>query len=253
MGTHLGAIEQAVAPALPQPQQGSPALKRLNSRRVAPLAPPVSDTEGPAPQPSSTRVGEPFTPGAIVASPFVILQTALVAGLGFGLTFALLSLLLPTGPYPLYSLPVLLILGISPVVCALIAPLFTPLALPEAALRGYIGYVETARLPLCLACLPFLHASRSAARLFLLGTFAAALFVPLGLLVLSFLLEPPYDGSVLSLFAALYVMTLLLFVMPMGVLGFCMESNYDRVLALMSMDDNRVTRFCNRLMQVFCL
>lgn len=242
MGTPESGLEEVALPPPPQPREQLRANRRVHpAPRSAPSDAPSYEYE---------RVGDPFSPSMVLCSPFVQVQTAIAAAAAFGVAFGLIHLLLSAGPYPLFSWPVLVILAVLPMLCALLGPLFTPLALPEAAERGFIGYIDSREVSMFLGCLPFLMAGRSVVRLLFLGLCLSTLWVPGGLAVLALLVAPPFSVAELALFAGLYVLTTMLAVMPLGILGFCIEDNFDRALQLMSMNPNRTQRLSERLCMV---
>ena len=97
----------------------------------------------------------------------------------------------------------------------------------------------------------FLHARWAVARLLLLAVFTSALWIPTGYAVLAFALSPPYAAADLTLFAGLYVVAISVVVMPFGVLGHCIEPNFERVMEHMSSDKHRMNRLFKRLSSVF--
>lgn len=244
----VGSLEEAAA-ALPS----KPAPNKPVSRRVHPTPPP-SVVETPRLEGYSKEIAQPVLVSAVLCSPFVLLQTLLGGGVGFGLAYGLFTLILSGGgPYALISAETLVGLCCLPPLAAFFSPLFTPLALPEAAARRWLGYVEPGALPLAFACMPFLHARSSVARLLLLGIFASAVWIPAGFAILGFALEAPYTANDLILFFSFYMLSVCVLVMPFGVLGLCVEANFERVLSMMSSEPNPCNRLISRLGNVlFC-
>jgi len=124
------------------------------------------------------------------------------------------------------------------------------MAMPEAAARGMLGYVPADELPACLAYLPFLHVKIAFLRHALLAVFISCLSIPTGLLVLSQVLSPPLPAATIALFAGVYVLCISVLVMPMGILGFCVQDNYERAIGMMSMEENWRHRLVHRLCAV---
>ena len=128
--------------------------------------------------------------------------------------------------------------------------MFTPLAMPEAAERGWVGYVPAKELPFFFSCMPFLRAKHAIVRHMVLAVVCASLWVPAGLGVLTQVLTPPYAAADLTIFSGVYVLTISVFVMPSGILGFCVEDNYHRTIEQMSMDPDKFKRLIQRLLWV---
>lgn len=150
---------------------------------------------------------------------------------------------------------VLTVVVLSPSLSALSAPLFAPLAMPEAAAKGWLGWVASEEVPLLLSLLPFVSHPRALVRLLALAVFAAALFIPIGLLFLTYWL--PSDRGIwrghVIFFAAFYVLSSTWVILPLGLLGYCVDSNYDRAMRSMSMEKNQLSRLLSRLLALpFC-
>lgn len=242
----IGPLEHA---AKAPPEDAPPPHKP--SRRVHP-SPPPSDAYTKERDGYSKDVGTPMLVSAVLCSPFVIGQAITGGILGFGIGYGLFTLVLGAGgPYALISTETMLMLCALPPLSAFFTPLFMPLGMPEAAARRWLGYVEPGALPLAFMCMPFLQARRGVVRLLLLGVFASALWIPAGYLVLAFALTPPYAAPDLALFAGLYMLAIGCFVMPLGILGFCIEPNFERVMERMSSDPNKMSRFVKRISSLF--
>ena len=79
------------------------------------------------------------------------------------LTWGFLVLAVVLAPPLVLTEPQLLgVLVATPFLAALLGGLPTPLTMPEAVERGWLGHLEAGQLPVCLACLPFLQGSRIA-------------------------------------------------------------------------------------------
>ena len=242
----IGSLEDAARP----PPEDAPTHHKP-TRRVHPTPPPsqaaTHERDG-----YSKDIAQPTLFSAVICSPFVIGQTLTGGAIGFGLTFGIFTLMLSGGgPYPLISPETLIMLCVLPPLSGFFTPLFTPLAMPEAAARRWLGYVEPGALPAAFMCMPFLHARWAVARLLLLAVFTSALWIPTGYAVLAFALSPPYAAADLTLFAGLYVVAISVVVMPFGVLGHCIEPNFERVMEHMSSDKHRMNRLFKRLSSVF--
>ena len=73
------------------------------------------------------------------------------------------------------------------------------------------------------------------------------------MVVLGFILTPPLEKGTIVVFTSVYVLSLSLVLMPLGLLGYCLEANYDRAIRQMPMDSDRITRLQKRLMALpFC-
>lgn len=226
--------------ARPQPLHAN---HRKPRNKVAPVAEPVVLAH--------EVLGEPWSVARALCGTFTLVQTLLGACLGFGITFGIFHLLTAGAPWHDWaSDKVLFALLGSPFFTAVFAPMFVPMAMPEAAAKGWIGFVPVERLPPPLQCLPFLRASRALTRHLLLGVAVAALWIPGGLFVLTQLLTPPFSGFTVALFAGCYVVSLSLVVFPIGLLGFLLEPNYDRAISMMSVEENPLTRLVERVLLV---
>ena len=54
-------------------------------------------------------------------------------------------------------------------------------------------------------------------------------------------------------FAAFYVLSSTWVILPLGLLGYCVDSNYDRVMRSMSMEKDQLSRLLSRLLALpFC-
>ena len=61
------------------------------------------------------------------------------------------------------------------------------------------------------------------------------------------ILTPPYTKATVVWFAALYVASITLVVLPLGILGCCKEENYDRCMKRMSNDPSKLRRLVQRV------
>lgn len=184
----------------------------------------------------------------VLRSPFVLVQTVFTAATAFGASFGIYALLLRDGSvYALESPMVLISVLMAPLLTTYMAPALTPLALPEAVERGWLGFVESEALPIWLACNPIWRANLGCVRLTLLGIMVGACLVPLALCVLSFAMVPPFAAIELTVFVALYYLLISLLVMPMAILSYCMRPNLELALALMSNHPSRIRRLLLRL------
>ena len=226
----------------PPPLHANPRLPR---NKVAPAPKASAQTEGPA------LPGEPWTTGHVLCCAFTIVQTALGACLGAGITYVLFGMLLiGQEQVALSNANVVLALTMSPLFVTIFSPMFAPMAMPEAAERGWLGYVGLTDLPFCMRCLPFLRAKYAIVRHGLLAVAVASLWIPGGLFVLTQLLTPPYPRATFIAFASLYVLSITLVIMPIGILAFCVQPNYERVMEVMSMHENKLFRLIERVILV---
>ena len=122
--------------------------------------------------------------------------------------------------------------------------------MPEAAEKGWVGFVPLEELPLPLQCLPFLRARRALTRHATLAIATAAVWIPAGLTVLTLLMSLPLKAMTLATFAGFYVFSVSFVVMPIGILGFCVQDNYDRAVGMMSMSEQRCARLVERIILV---
>ena len=240
IGTDLESA--TTAPRLPAPPLH--ANPRLPRNKVAP-APKHDGDLGHA------TLGERWTMGRVLCCAFTVSQTVLSAVLGGGITFGVFTLLLLATPYyGITDTKVLLALILLPVASAIFAPMFAPMALPEAAEKGWIGHVRVDDLPFCLRCLPFLRATHAISRHAILGVTIASIWIPAGLFALSQILAPPYHRSTVAIFATLYNASIAMVVMPCALLGFCVQPNFERVIGRMSMHEDKLQRLVQRVLRV---
>ena len=99
----------------------------------------------------------------LCSSPCVISQCAFGSTVGFAVVFVFFQLLLQDDYYQLTDGMVLTCIVVSPPLSGLLAPLFAPIAMPEAADKGWIGWVHTASVPRLLLFFPFVHHPRALA------------------------------------------------------------------------------------------
>ena len=240
-------VERATSSLPPVPLPPLHANPRKPRAKVAPAAP-AGTLEHELP---SEILAEAWTAGRVLFGTFSVAQTVIAAVVGFGVSYGVFRLLLIAGgPFPLEDARVLLMLVLSPVMSALLAPAFVPMAMPEAAESGWLGHVPPEWLPPPMLCLPFLHARHAAARHALLAVSVASLWIPGGLLVLTQLLRPPYSAAEIALFAGAYNFSISFATIPLGILGFSLTPNFDRAISMMSMEDNKLRRLLERLLMV---
>lgn len=195
------------------------------------------------------RIGDRRSVLKLWTSPFVVSQCLLGSGVGFGVVYVFFSLLLTQNYYLLTDGMVLTVVVLSPPLSGLTAPFFAPLAMPEAAAKGWLGWVAAEDLPLWMVWLPFVSHPRAIVRLLSLAVFAAAVFIPIGMLFLTYWLPSPLGIWRMHViyFAALYVVCVTWVILPLGLLGYCVDANYDRVMRSMSMEKDQLRRLTSRL------
>lgn len=237
----IGPLAEAVEPAaLPLAPPRYPRKKP----KVAPAPESVSDGLSSS---AADRVGQPSSALGLLLSPFVVSQTLIGSAVGFGIVFGFFTLVLRRESYLLADPMITALILCAPPLTAFLGPLFAPLALLEAADKGWVGYVEAKNIPPCLSCMPFIIARSALVRLLALVAFTCAIWIPAGLVTLIMILTPPYGASTVVLFAALYVTSATLVVLPLGILGCCKEENYDRCISRMSTDPSKLRRLLQRV------
>ena len=246
-GTDLVAANSNLPKILPPPLHDNSRPRSSSSAKVAPTTiSSLSSLRRPA-----HRDSTPWPVWRVLQSPFCLMQTALNCILSFVFTFGIFFLLLSfePGPFELEDPMVLILLFLSPFAVSIFSPIAIPMLMPEMMEKGWLGYVRVMDLPSFMWCLPFLRAPTALQRHALLSVFVAALWIPLGLFLLSHVITPPYNRLVVCIFGGAYNLTISAAVMPMAILGFTIKDNYDRAIGMMSMHPDwrwrLVQRGCN--------
>ena len=231
-GSRLAEVVTA-APPSPTPLRYPSKKAKVHPSETASAAAAVAAADAGS---GDGRLGEEKTVFGLWRSPFVLSQCAFGSVIGFGVVFVFFSILLQRDYYQLTDGLVLTCIILSPPLSGLSAPAFAPLAMPEAAEKGWLGWVDTANVPWYLAYLPFVHHPRAAVRLVALAVFAAALFIPIGALFLTYWLPSPRGiwRQHVIFFAAFYVLSITWVILPLGLLGYCIDTNYDRTMRAMT-------------------
>ncbi len=186
----------------------------------------------------AARVGS-LTICGVLVSRFCVLQTLFNVAMSFlGPLFCFWFLFSAKGPYALTSGPVSGAIIASPFASAVISLSFAPLSMVEAADNGWFGVVRRSNRTLerISRFLCFLGEGkafrRGVARHALIGCFVAVPAIPVGLAYARMVVAGP-DGMLeawdMIIFSVTYIAMMPLLVMPLGLLGFALEPNFERV------------------------
>ena len=203
-------------------------------------------------------LGKPWKAWRVLCCAFTIGQAVLGCLVGAAIVYGIFTLLLLGGDeWSISDGHVLMVLILSPILGSVFAPMFTPIALPEMAEKGWIGAVDPERLPCCVRCLPFLRAKHAIVRHVILAALISSLWIPAGVYVLTGgslgalgELTPPHSRTTICIFASVYNASISALVIPLGMLGFGMRPNFERAVGMMSMDDDKLRRLFWRVVYV---
>ena len=202
----------------------------------------------------------------VVLSPFVLGQvvfnaiSSVICSLGmFYLLFVVL--VVPAGdPLPIakwYSPNLIgVVVGSVVIVSPTLVMILAPAGLPEAVQKGWVCVVRQCDLPpWLLRCAPFLgphpRFRRGLMRHLCLGLELSVLFIPVPLLLARYVVADRYGEMTtwtLIWFDLVFETILSAPCTIFGILSFCVEENYDRVVATMSTEPHPVRRLLRRIL-----
>lgn len=185
-------------------------------------------------------------PGDVLLSKFVLAQAAFNMFASFCgplIFFYLIFVVLLGGPFDWNSGPALGVGLASPIASAVLALAFASMEMPAAVDSGWLPTLAMSDRG-CAAALPFLGRGSwlrvGVARNAMLGLCAEVLLVPIYFLVLRFALGPSMSAWTFVLASVTYIGVVIpLFVVPLGILGYALEPNFERVRATMADDVER--------------
>lgn len=134
----------------------------------------------------------------------------------------------------------------SPWIGTLISCGTLPVGLPEAMANGWFGELKPNSARCVGVALPFLrlpHVFRHLA----CGSVAALLYIPAGLCAFRYLLGPTLRADAMVIACACYIASIPVLVVPLGLLGFAVPGNCERVRRRMPTDGHPVLRVLRRL------
>lgn len=186
-----------------------------------------------------------FSPLGLLCTPFVLSQIAFNIVASFAPPLLCFWLIFGGGgPYSWLSGEVLGPITASPLAGCVAALAFLPLSMPEMVERGWYGVVRPADVHCLSRALPFLRSDKvwrfGVVRHLTLGAILSVLFIPPAVILVSpVVLGPQISAWTLIWIASTFVTTLPLCFIPLGLLAFAIEPNYDRVDRLMARDASR--------------
>ena len=104
-----------------------------------------------------------------------------------------------------------------------------PVALPDALDNGWFGLLPAQSVRRVSCVLPFLRPRLGIVRHLLIGTLAALFFIPAGFAVFRYVVGPVMSAETLIVACAMYISSIPIFVVPLGLLGFGLPKNFERV------------------------
>lgn len=186
-------------------------------------------------------MGARWVPGnirALLCSPFCVGQTVVNIVASFVFPLAFFAFMYDTkGPVAtqktyswLDSTPLGVVLA-SPWIAAVLSCGPLPIGLPEALQKRWFGTLAAHDVRWLLGwqrCGP-LRIQRGVLRHLALGTLVAPLCIPLGLLALRYGAGDTFSDGTLVWFCSTYIALLPILIVPLGLLGFALPLNYQRV------------------------
>lgn len=166
----------------------------------------------------------------------------------------LLSFVIPLAFFSIIFIPItdtikifgtdcLVLLLVSPWLCAIFAPLFLPITWPEAVEKKLIRPIESDNIKKYERFFWFLKSSAyfniSIFRHLILAVYLNFLFVPIAIGIL-FAFPSEIKTFYFIVFASFYIACISLLTIPICILAFSIKPNHERVMFYMTNDENRM-------------
>mmetsp|Transcript_1026 Transcript_1026/g.2854 ORF Transcript_1026/g.2854 Transcript_1026/m.2854 type:complete len:230 (-) Transcript_1026:304-993(-) len=184
-----------------------------------------------------------FTLRSLLLSKFVLGQTAFNVTASFAGPLLCFALIFGNGgPYAWNSGEVLGPICASPMACSVLALAFAPIGMTDAIGKGWYGPVAPTEVQ-CLACvLPFLGSAPvwrfGVVRHLALGAMLSCVAIPPAICIARYALGPELAAWTQIWFSIIYISILPLIVIPLGLLGFAVKPNLERVETMIGAADD---------------
>lgn len=193
-----------------------------------------------------------FSPLGLICSKFVVSQVVFNVICSFGPPLLCFALLFGQGgPYHWLSGEVLGPIIASPIAGCLAALAFLPISMPEMVAMGWYGVVKPEDVRCASYVFPFLGTASvwrmGFVRHLVISVYLSLLTMPPAIVVVSPLVFGPELPAWTLIWTAISFITILpLLHMPLGMLAFALEPNYERVEQLMVQDANPIRQVLSR-------